>query len=174
MKILFIVSLCIFSLVGCGKAEITTGCTLNGQGDATCTFKNSGKAKGSTCQHIALLPKDGVRVNFFLGVEDAKGLIEAFRQELKKSKPIFKVEGDLPDGAITINSKNMIYSTRAVCSGIVEAGDVRQVAAFFKFFLDKSPAEICSNSIGGWADGCEFIMVPKEEVISLVQAKLNE
>lgn len=174
MKILLIISLCIFTLVGCGKAEITSSCTLNGGGDVQCTFKNIGKAKGGTCEYMALVPKEGADASYFLLAEDTR-IIEALKQ-LKNalSTKSFKVEDQLPSEVLRfLDTKNKMYGDGEICSGIIDVGDIRQVTAFIQFH-NRPPTKICANDTGGWTNGCGFITVQKVEIVSLLNAKLNE
>ena len=130
MKNVFMLILCIFILTGCEKtektsterAEITSKCQLSGTGEIECTFKNSGKAKGSLCHRIELINTGPIKIIQFKG-----------------------------DG----------ISDSEICSGIVEAGDVRQTKSYMAFgLLKKAPHEMCSLGYTPWTDGCGFVSVP--------------
>lgn len=42
----------ILGVTGCGKANLTQDCTMNGFGQGSCSFTNKGDAKGAVCGHI--------------------------------------------------------------------------------------------------------------------------
>lgn len=42
------------NLAGCGKAEIVSECSLAGNGDYRCNFRNNGTAEGGSCIHLIL------------------------------------------------------------------------------------------------------------------------
>ena len=55
MAQLKLLALLIFSatlLTGCGKPEITQSCVMNGYGQGSCSFTNTGDGSGSTCGFI--------------------------------------------------------------------------------------------------------------------------
>lgn len=183
MKKFVVVGLCILTLVGCGKAEIassakakiTSSCSLSGGGDAKCTFKNSGKVKGSACEYISLIRKAGVNIPMFkhLGDQDIKDARQKAVNATKK-EGLVNTENELPYAiTLAISNEDRIFSDGEVCSGIIEAGDIRQVTPTLSF-LGMRPSQLCENAVGGWTDGCDFTTISKDEVVSMINAKLKE
>lgn len=87
--------------------DVISDCSVNGLGNATCTFRNRGTAQGSTCVYVLLTHRDAT----------------AWRGSKLLGGP--------------------------VCSGLVAAGDVRQIQQFLSFRSDKdysfSPSEFCDG-----------------------------
>lgn len=202
--------MCVITLAGCGKPKISSECTLNGRGDAACIFKNTGNAKGSICEFVKLIPLND-EVKYFYGegvpqsIADKNNLKEKFKSELDSDLKNAKVEEPISPELIDLflNSKDGIMSTTEICSGIVEAGDIRKSEATMRFRDNLSPAEICVSARGGpadaafedmcrqgsitdsnfckkylignsWTDRCGFTNISKEEVISSLKANLKK
>lgn len=66
-------------LMGNTKAEITSECTLRGDGEYQCNFENKGKKKESTCVHMTLGGKFGQTV--FHSASDRIGVTNNRRHE---------------------------------------------------------------------------------------------
>lgn len=174
MKNVFLVSLCISLLVGCGKAEITSTCSLNGAGEAECTFKNSGKAKGSICEYIVLQQPSKEKAPGMFTVLDL--MYEEGRTEIKKKLKSVKADAPIPiEGIYLISNKQRVFSNTEICSGIVEAGDIRQVKAFLAFMdMQNSPAKMCRDwTDRPWSDVCSFKTVSINEIVSLINEQLK-
>lgn len=182
MKKIIAASLCLFTLVACGKAEITSQCSLNGRGYAECTFKNSGKVKGSSCVYFALSPKaKGIHLFEYLSAVDATttnaNLVRALQGEIRKSIAENEIDKSLISIGIFENGIRSV-SGDEVCSGIVDAGDIRQVTATVNFVKGEDLSTTCGGQFAGqgksWADYCGFTTISKEEMISILKAKLTE
>lgn len=116
-----------------GKAVITQTCSLKGNGEASCIYKNSGNIKGSICHRLKLV------VNPALALESEK---------LQKMVILLlSISGD---------------TSEEICSGIVEAGDVRYNTTVVKFgggTMDaighpeqRSPGELYGGRGRIWSD----------------------
>lgn len=67
-------------------------------------------------------------------------------------------------------------SQTEVCSGIVEAGDVKEVNGLAQFGSERlSPVDACFNPYEDrkWSDACGFVTIPVAEIDKLVKAKLE-
>jgi hypothetical protein len=56
---MMVVVVCGALLSGCGKADISQDCTMNGFGEVTCNFTNKGDGEGSLCGTIVVHDKWG-------------------------------------------------------------------------------------------------------------------
>jgi hypothetical protein len=63
-KLKLFVSLVFFAilLTGCGKSEITPSCVMNGYGQGSCSFTNTGDGSGSTCGFIEVSIPSFIRI----------------------------------------------------------------------------------------------------------------
>lgn len=215
MKKLIIGSLCLLVLVACDKPEkkpekmpetkteqkmvqqpeskpkITSSCSLDGLGHVACTYKNTGNAKGSTCEYIALVPKEGKTPKFSRGFKKnlpamldyrkaSKALLTYVEKELI-AKKIDVVNTIVDDPELIANtmpslwSEKMAISSDEICSGIVEAGDIRQVTALIRFVTGSSPTNMCISYEGeSWSDTCSFTTIPREGIVSMLNEELKK
>lgn len=162
-------------LAGCGKPEITSECSLSGRGDVKCTFKNSGKSKGSSCEHIVLAPKKEGMIFF----SSSQKLYEEAKKGTKKMG-LVKIDSTNGIKAIfpfLINNEKFIVSHQEICSGIVEPGDIRESNSQVEFLSNMSPFQVCDGKIatiigGTWADNCSFATISTEAVVAMINIEL--
>lgn len=160
------------------KAEISSTCTLNGRGYTECTFKNSGSVKGSSCEYIALMPIDVYQSTYFTVLKDGKldeYLITA-KKHFTDANNIRRVSSndDLSNFVTALASEKMMVSNNPICSGIVEAGDIRQVTGTTTYFVTyDQPFKICEHRGGAyeWTRICSFTTIPAETIIAMLNEK---
>lgn len=79
--------------------------------------------------------------------------------------------------AITVYERNRRgLSQTEICSGIVEAGDIREVSGLVLFGSDGlSPVDACHNPYGKqkWTDACSFTTVTVDKLDKLLKAKIE-
>ena len=158
-----------------GKAEITSDCSMNGGGDVACVFKNTGSAKGSTCQYIALTPKKD-DVVLFSQDESRLKILNAMKEAVKKSG-ISEVKGDQtipPMLMFLLLNKNIAVSDQEVCSGIVEAGDIRESKTSVAF-MQLQPHEGCVSlqEMHDWGANCGLTTIPREQVAESINEAIK-
>ena len=229
-KIYWLVLATTVAIAGCGKAEISSDCSLNGQGEYKCNFKNKGNAKGSSCEHLVLranpgfnlwfriyfdndifryaiepniknvgdaLKKTGVslaassadikndeKISQEMKAADASGAL--VRKQIEKIMQSVKSSGEHLDKYIADHRVALAVqifgmdrrglSQTEVCSGIVEAGDVKEVNGLALFGSEGlSPVDACFNPYGDrkWSDACSFTTVAVAEIDKIVKAKLE-
>lgn len=210
------------NLTGCGKAaEITSECSLAGNGDYKCNFKNKGNAEGSSCFYLTLgaKPEHDGRSKFSSVV--ARILIPSIALEmiiadqpggkpLSASDLVMSVKGmksvsesadramgeikkDFVDSKKTINEytqKNGMALAQAVlgtegkgisreiCSGLIKAGDVREINGFTTFSSPEqnelTPVSACNNSyFPSWTDICSFTAISSDELDKYIKSKIE-
>ena len=79
--------------------------------------------------------------------------------------------------AVTVYERNRRgLSQTEICSGIVEAGDIREVSGLVLFGSDGlSPADACHNPYGDrkWTDACSFTTVTVDKLDKFLKAKIE-
>lgn len=212
MKNTFIVLLAgiSFALVGNARAEITTECTLKGNGDYQCNFHNKGKKKESTCVLMILGKNPGVlgqtmfvgsvmgRLSYQmlakLGDEAALTAREIkdnkeFTDFLSEQKKLAASSGKNLDAYIKANMQSLsdqILSgeqkglSSEICSGIVEANDLRERHGSVRFSGgaadNLTPIEACKTddeSTMPWQEICSFTTVKPIELHNYVKNKIK-
>ena len=196
-KIIYV--LCLFALSSCEKPQnkfiekaelmpkITSTCSLNSLGKAECTFKNSGNVKGTSCEYVALLPKEGkkpIYIKLYKSVHQiiiaSKNLLKVTNAELAPKK--VDVASTILNDSFLLNatimslwSEKVIISSNEMCSGIVEAGDIRQVTNTIRFF-DYTPAGFCDsyNGAGDWMEQCSFTTISRDDIFSMLKEELKK
>lgn len=162
--------------------SVEANCSLNGFGTAECTFKNPGSSTASVCGHIVLRSKnDGT-----LLAKLHRGLTDDFADKLTvllRSTPSDKLE-ELPVLVRGVcasfayskaSSIPTVVSFQEVCSGLIEAGDVRNVSATLSFgyapgMSQSSPYDLCKQLSGdGWPESCTFEFVSVDEVMAALR-----
>lgn len=182
-RLLYIGMLCLFfSLTGCGKAEITSECTLSGGGDYKCNFKNTGTAEGSSCIRLMLYKTPGA-AGVFIPAEAA--VIAGSKEfvvttlDAERARELEKIEGSLDDSAQKMGFSdfaamaflvNGVALSKEICSGLVKAGDIRDVNGFTHFLIGKTPVNMClSIPRGSWGEVCSFSSISSDAVKSDVE-----
>jgi len=117
--------------------------------------------------------------NLFVNDEMDERAIANIRQAVNKSG------GDLSKYiadhrvalAVTVYERNRRgLSQTEICSGIVEAGDIREVSGLVLFGSDGlSPADACHNPYGDrkWTDACSFTTVTVDKLDKFLKAKIE-
>lgn len=153
LGVFFVISL---NLSGYANAEITSECTLKGNGDYQCNFDNKGNKKDRTCVRMMLGIKPGVvgqtmfgssvmrRSLYQLLVEsrDVSALAdqiikdnEEFTEFLSEQKKLAASSGKNLDAYVKANMPSLsdqILSgeqkglSGEICTGIIEANDLRE------------------------------------------------
>lgn len=161
-------------------ANITSTCTLSGAGLAKCTFSNSGNVKGSLCKYFVLVPTDNDDEKQFykplmfvlIGERNRTEKVMQNIQELKQKIALGKTNRkELLFSSFYLNNENMLISDDPICSGLVEAGDIRQVTAT-PFFMGQSLHNSCSLSRGDripWNESCNFTTIDEEKIITMLE-----
>lgn len=159
------------------RAKITSKCTLSVGGLAECTFRNTGNAKGSLCEYVILTPKNSDYKPHNFRMATQKYVIEKIailKQELREKIAIRSGNGKdiLEKYTYVLNSENLTISDEPICSGLVEAGDIRQVTDT-PFFMGNSLHNSCVNSWAAksmrWHEDCNFSTVSEAEVILMLE-----
>ena len=143
--------ICLLLITGCGpqgEPDLSSSCTLNGNGLGKCEFMNSGTAEGSMCTSFTVEKFDQSQV---AGSEDS-----SFR--------------------IGTGTGLILTSTDSLCSGLVAPSDIREreKSLFFKDEAGRSltPYEFCDTSSNydvyydlgitppetSWTDFCSIII----------------
>lgn len=172
VALLGILALMFSGLTGCGKAEIASECSLAGNGDYKCNFKNKGSAEGSACEHLLLFKKTGASGGFLFEGEALKNTYEKLASVIPAAA---KKNGMTPDqfvhasgspsfAAIVFAGKGQGLSNE-ICSGLVKGGDIREVNGTARFSPEsRMPVDICISYNGSWTDTCGFSSISPDEV----------
>ena len=161
-------------LTSCGQPNIIHECSLNGNGLAICDFKNEGDAKGTVCLNATV-----VRDHF----------------PYEEYNMTFNLEGSVGTGVANKNGYNLngnidwndlpgssLKSYGEICSGIVEAQDIRKVEKSIKntfmtnwegwIGVGPDHSDFCkidtdddyrTSYTGNWYDGCAIFFEPVTE-----------
>lgn len=169
------------------KAEISPSCTLNGRGDAECTFRNTGNVKGSYCGYLVLMPQSGRHPLAFIAKAHKEETLAVYNStktlaklELaQEGKDAFHLHDQVGRYAVLFENEEMLLGHTEICSGLVEVGDIRKATASVRFFIEDYdlPSQVCGSSnrdVGKWSDLCSFVIVPSEQVISKMNAELRQ
>tara|TARA_B100001250_G_C19217973_1_gene536576 strand:- start:51 stop:521 length:471 start_codon:yes stop_codon:yes gene_type:complete len=132
--------ICLFTITACGpqgEPDLSSSCTLNGNGLGKCEFMNSGTAEGSMCTSFSVEKFDTSQVE---GEDDS----------------LFR---------IGTGTGLILASTDSLCSGLVAPGDIREreKSLFFKDEAGRSltPYEFCDTS-SNYEDYWQFGLTPPE------------
>lgn len=153
LGVFFVISL---NLSGYANAEITSECTLKGNGDYQCNFDNKGNKKDRTCIRLMLGKKPNVMgitkfvesrmlrslYQMLVKTEDARGLADI---EIRQEEDLSKFLSEQKNAAASSGKKldiyvkenmstlsNQIFSheqkglSGEICSGIIEPNDLRE------------------------------------------------
>jgi len=181
IALISIIGLC-FNLVGCGKAKITSDCTLAGSGDYKCHFQNKGTAEGSTCVNLVLVKNQNTN-NLVgklseLGAELGTAISKAsFRLEMSSRGEKKEAYDDLKYARLAFRSRGLHLSNE-ICSGLVKANDIREIngTVFFSeedVDWERRPVDICKGA-DSWTEICSFKTVSPEEIKKFVQETESE
>jgi len=162
------------------KAEISSSCSLNGRSVIECTFKNAGNKKGSSCEKVVLMPRKNAdyvpQLFTLLGSPKVKSDLASLKIKLRGMLAAENRNTINPrDVAFVgiLNSEKMVFADNEICSGIVEAGDIRQVSTTVSFF-NQSVNKICAGGSDAWSVICSFTTIPPEQVIAMMNEELNK
>lgn len=165
------------------KAEITSKCTLNGSGDYKCVFTNRGKIEGSLCEYLLIgLSKidDHAPTNNIINPSIYEELYIKTKQSIAKAKAEYEPK-ELNDFIKLINPLLIIVSynrksyaiSDEFCSGLVRAGDVREINGTTLFNLKYKPIDICKDEFKIWTDICYFTSISSGKVKIEIQEEFN-
>lgn len=165
---------CVIS--GCGKAgkpDISSDCNVEGNGDYHCTYNNKGTGDGGLCEYIVIrsypptdLKDDGdYSIAFSFAEETGKfGVLEGKAREDFMNK-ISTILSSIP---AEYTYDNIGYSSKEVCSGIVKAGDVREMNGAVNFD-GKSPSDFCRR----WPQNCRVSTIPSSALEAYKNALIS-
>lgn len=117
--------------------------------------------------------------NLLVNDELDKEAIANIRQEVNKSgRNLSQYIADHRVAlAITVYERNRRgLSQTEICSGIVEAGNIREVSGLVLFGSDGlSPVDACHNPYGEqkWTDACSFTTVTVDKLDKILKAKIE-
>lgn len=172
------------------KAEINSKCTLSGGGEYKCIFSNKGKKESSLCEHLLISKKkvEAHNITFLPDISnenasDLENSISLAKDLLNKIKSTstaddFKKFIEDPDNKVSYILKRNIYTKKGyalseeLCSGLVKAGDIREVSGSTRFF-GTVPMKICLKPDSDWTKACDFTSISAEEVNNEMYKVLN-
>ena len=152
-------------LTGCGQANITYDCSINGNEKATCDFKNEGDAEGSLCLTAHAIRSHSEYSDYVYRFLDQNGYLGKYAIEQGHN-----IDGNL-DWDDSIGS--VISSESEICSGLIKPQDVRQtskiLSPFYTDWTDRQKNTLTNHcqldtdddyrtfSTGSWHDGCSML-----------------
>lgn len=191
LKLIFLFILIALNFTGCNmvsdssKLEISSKCTLNGVGDYKCTFSNKGKKEGSLCEHMILSRKNNDPTKSFILdseklIANQAELVKIMQHEVDVIKKDFKND-DRDSKFKEIYHQLIVYTygekglgiSEEICSGLVKAGDIREVAGTVSFGMASwPPIKLCVSN-DGWTDVCSFSTVSAGEMKKEIDTKFK-
>lgn len=153
-----------------------TECAMNGEGMVTCRFMNTGRTKGSRCRYAYLKTQKIGKLNNKYKDAELENILSGTREILLKNK--YRVTGENLEYtyiSAILNSDDIIFSKNEICSGLIEAGDVKEITEMMKFGDDGlTPNDLCKTETTNWNESCGWGMEYRETIVRKINEKIQK
>jgi len=164
------------TVIGCGKPakpDINSSYDVDNSGQVRVTFKNKGDAPGSVCERVMLTEKAGIgdmrEIVLPEWLKQAKRLKDEGQKSGKSLEQIVEANRETLIKIFYFVQDGVMLSDREFCSGLVQAGDVREVNGTLTF---AGGAQRGVTAIGGVGQR-PFTSVPSTTIDFQLKEKLS-